>query len=346
MSGSIPLIDKEIIKLILEHLDNVEISRLLNKVPLKQGLLVLPDGASENARNKALQKLTLDKNLKYVIPLLESGQYSNFVKGNYENLKQGYSIEEFQLDLKKSHGELLDCLIYLIAENKLAGLINFFNNDIVVVREFKEFLIAEKINQIRFKRKIKANKAVQQPETEVLQKKINKLENENKNLKRKMEREIAKKIREFDTNFQNAAIEAEKKSAQKNNDFFSKLTQIKSELEKVKQKLSTKTKEYEELKEEFFGLQKLVKEKENSSKPVILVIGNLSATSILETQKYHILTLAKLSIQALENIVNHYDLFSIYIQTEYVSTGEYLLIKKRYPNIPINYTSKNEMEKN
>ncbi len=342
MSGSIPLIDKEIIKLILEHLDNVEISRLLNKVPLKQGLLVLPDGASENARNKALQKLTLDKNLKYVIPLLESGQYSTFVKGNYKNLKQDYSIEEFQLDLKKSHGELLDCLIYLIAENKLAGLINFFNNDIVVVREFKEFLIAEKINEIRFKRKIKTNKAVQQPETEVLQKKINKLENENKNLKRKMEREIAKKTREFDTNFKNAAIEAEKKS----NDFFSKIIQIKSELEKEKQNLSTKTKEYEELKAEFFGLQKLVKEKENSRKPVILVIGNLSATSTLETQKYHIVTLAKLSIQELENIINHYDLFSIYIQSEYVSTGEYLLIKKRYPNIPINYTSKNEMEKN
>ncbi|MCT4401897.1 hypothetical protein [Leuconostoc suionicum] len=345
MSGSVPLINQEIIKIVLQHLDNETISRLLNKVPLKQGLLVLPDGASDNARNKAIQNLTLEKNLKYIISVLESGQYKTLVKRNYDNLKNGYNVNDFQIDLKKSHGETLDYLIYLISENKLAGLINFFNDDLVIVKEFTDFLKVENFNEIRFKRDIKPNKTNQPAENDIFQKKINKLENENNNLKRKMDREIAKINREFDDAFRNAEIDSKEKIAMQKEEYLNNITQIKVELKKEKKKLAIKTKEYDELFAESLKLKQFARKNEELNRPVILVIGNLSANSILDTQKYQIITLAKLSSKSLENIIKQHELFKIYIQSEYVSTGEYLLIKKRYPNIPLKYTTKDNMEK-
>lgn len=345
MSGSIPLIRKRIIELLLQHFDNELISQLLNKAPMKQGLNILPINAPENSKNKVIQILLSEKNLKYIISILESGNYLNVVQGEYDDLHERYSLDGFYASLKETDGRSLDYLIFLITYDKMEGLSNLFLDDPVKVEELSTFLKNEGLDQVKIKKYERVNEEVKDTESEILKQTIIKLQNENKSLKKKIDRNLLKVKRNFEKELTTLNENAEKDQEDQKKNYEKQLENINLELNQSKQELASIKAINDSLITEIEELKELVKEVREFRRVSVLIIGDLPYDFALDEQKYRIITLAKTDRDALEDIINGNEISKIYIQSEYVSTGEYLSIKKRYATIPMEYISIENMKK-
>lgn len=175
---------KKITELILQHFDNESIGQLLNKAPLKQGISILPAGASNTSRNKAIQNLLAGKNLKYVIHILESGQFNSFIQRNYENENFEGSVDGFIAQLKEEDGFGLDYLLHLIATEKIESVVQLFQGSVDEVKQLSEFLENEEFSKFKFQRQQEPDSLSGDIVNNELQAQIKKLQNEKQNLQK------------------------------------------------------------------------------------------------------------------------------------------------------------------
>lgn len=344
MGGRAQLVEKSITELLLQHLDNESIGQLLIKAPLKQGMSILAS-ASNIARNKSIQNLLVNKNLKYVIHILESGQFNVFVQGNYENATEKVTLDEFRVHLKETNGLALDYLLYLISTDKIDSVVSMFNGNPVEVKQLSEFLKAEGFSGFRFHRR-------QEPEIESkdlarieLESQINKWKNENQRLQKKMDREVSKVERESENQVILLKKEQLEKSDKLTKIYESEITNLRTELIRNQRDLKQQISKNEKLEQSVLKLKDDLEIQLNLQRPSVLVVGNLPENSIIDSEKYRISAIAQLDSSGDDIISENPDLIKVYVQSEYVSTERYLEIKKRYPKIPMLYMSREKMKK-
>lgn len=345
MGGRAQLIEKSIAELILQHFDNEAISQLLAKTPLKQGMSILPTGSSDIARKKAIQNLLANKNLKYIINILESGQFNIFVQENYEDLSKNKPLDEFKLELTRTNGSALDYLLYLISVDHMGSLVSLFNGNSVEVKQFSSFLESEGFGDFIFHRPIQQQSESDNSNVIKLASQINKLQNDNQRLQKKMDREVSKLKRESE----NQLVLLKKEQLAENEKiteiYESEITKLKSELTINQRELKKQITKNEKLEKSVSKLKSDVETQRNLKKPSVLVVGNLPEESIIDSQQYQISAIANLDQAGEDILLEKSNWIKVYIQSEYVSTKKYLEIRKKYPKIPISYLSREQMKK-
>lgn len=345
MGGRAQLIEKSIAELILQHFDNESISQLLAKAPLKQGMSILPAGSSNIARKKAIQNLVANKNLKYIINILESGQFNIFVQENYENLPKKKSLDEFKLQLTRTNGSALDYLLYLISVDNIDSLVALFNDNSVEVKQFSSFLESEGFGDFIFHRPIQQQSEPDNSDVIKLASQINKLQNDNQRLQKKMDREVSKLERDSE----NQLVLLKKEQLAENE----RITKVyESEIAKLKSELTTNQRELkkqitinEKLEKSVFKLKSDVETQRSLKNPSVLVVGNLPEESIIDSQQYQISSIANLDQNGDDILLEKSNWIKVYVQSEYVSTEKYLEFRKKYPKIPMSYLSREQMKK-
>lgn len=344
MSESISLVDKEILKLILQHLDNNALGYLLQKAPLKQGVNILLPGASKNIRNKVIQILVAPKNLKYVKSAFETGKFNSFIHENYEITNKRYDFLEFKEYLKQTKGKAIDYLIFLLSEEGMNALNDLFADSLDNVKDIYNFFDESIFDIVQLNKK-EQSKVIKEKEEVVPIKSYIKIQKEYDKLQTKYSKEIFRIKNENETIIQKeqnmANIEREKLIYNYEN----KLKEYKSELQSISQKLVIKNKQYKKSIMEINSLKENLRNSSRQKRLLVLVVGNLPENPILDEQRYNIITLATANKDSLEKIIRQYNFIKIYLQSEYVSTAEYLEIKKRYPTLQMDYVSRKNMEK-
>ena len=339
------LIEKSIAELILQHFDNESISQLLAKAPLKQGLSILPARSSNIARKKAIQNLVANKNLKYIINILESGQFNIFVQENYENLPKKKSLDEFKLQLTRTNGSALDYLLYLISVDNIDSLVALFNDNSVEVKQFSSFLESEGFGDFIFHRPIQQQSEPDNSDVIKLASQINKLQNDNQRLQKKMDREVSKLERDSENQLVLLKKEQLAENERITKVYESEIAKLKSELTINQRELKKQITKNEKLEKSVFKLKSDVETQRSLKNPSVLVVGNLPEESIIDSQQYQISSIANLDQNGDDILLEKSNWIKIYVQSEYVSTEKYLEFRKKYPKIPMSYLSREQMKK-
>lgn len=162
---------------------------------------------------------------------------------------------------------------------------------------------------------------------------------------KKMDREIAKVERGFKSQISLLNEDHLNKSDKLIKLHKSEINDLKIELSNTQRQLTRQISKNKQLEDSLFKLKDDLEIQRDMKRPTILVVGNLPENSILDTQMYRILTTLKIDLQEENLLAENTDLIKVYLQSEYVSMGEYLAIKKGYPNIPLEYTSRENMKK-
>lgn len=101
----------------------------------------------------------------------------------------------------------------------------------------------------------------------------------------------------------------------------------------------------EKLEKSVFKLKSDLEMQLNLKKPSVLVVGNLPENSIIDSQQYQISSIANLDKDGEDILLEKSNFIKVYIQSEYVSTENYLEIRKKYPKVPMSYLSREQMKK-
>jgi len=345
MSGPSGLVEKSIIELLLLHFDNETIGQLLNKAPLKQGLSILPASASNVARNKAIQNLLVNKNLKYVISALESSQFNSFVQSDFKEYEERMSLDEFKTKLVETNGMALEYLLYMISQEKIDEAVQLFQSNTAEVQLVSKLMNDEGLEGFRFKRLQESEKTIVDSNINDLDAQIKKLQNENQRLQKKLNREVSRAERDLANQISKLTVDHETEIAELEKTYNREISALKMDLSKAQREATTQIAKNEKLERSINKLEEELKTQRNSHRPAVLVVGNLPENSILDEQKYQISTIAKIDSNWDTLVSKNDDLVKVYLQSEYVSTSEYLAVKKITPNIPMEYLNREKMKK-
>lgn len=345
MSGPSGLVEKSVIELLLQHFDNETIGQLLNKAPLKQGLSILPVGASDLARNKAIQTLLINKNLKYVISAFESSQFSSFVQTDFKEYVERMSLEELKSKIVETDGLALEYLLYMLSQEKIDEVVQLFHSNTADVQLISELMNEGSLENFRFKRRQEPEKLIVDSNIDELEIQIKKLQNENQRLQKKLNREMAKAERDFENQIAKLTAEHDTVIGELEKNHNREISALKIKLGKSQREVTTQIEKNEKLERSINKLEEDLKAQLNSHRPAVLVVGNLPENSILDEQKYQISTIAKIDSNWDSLVSKNNELVKVYLQSEYVSTSEYLAVKKSTPNVSMEYLSREKMKK-
>lgn len=345
MSGPKQLVEQLIIELLLQHLDNEVIGQLLNKAPLKQGLSILPTNASNIARNKAIQELLSNKNLKYVISVFESGQFNSLIQTNYEEKPEPISLDELKVRLTETEGLALDSLLSMISKNRVSSVVQLFKGSAVEVNRLSEYIDDEGLGNFRFQRRRELNTIVVNSGVIALESQIKKLQSENQRLQKKKDREIHKIKRDFENQIAQLNVSYHENFEELENKFENEITVLKIKLSKAEHDFKNEILKNKKLNQSIIKLNHDLEIQRKLKRPSVLVVGNLPENSILDEQKYRIFTIAKIDSKWNSFVATKSDVIKVYLQSEYVSMSEYLEIKKNHSEIPMEYLSRENMKK-
>lgn len=333
MSGSSNLVESAITELVLQHLDNEAIGLLLEKAPQKRGISILPVGAKDIIRNKAIQTLLLNKNLKYVVSVIESGQFNGWLKENYEEITIAPQIEEFKGHIKKTNGLAIGYLLYLIEIGEMSKATKLFGGNLIEVKQFSKFLESEGLNDIRLEREKKEPNIDSDVEI-----RIQELEEENQKLQKKLSRESIKLERQLKNELKALNKENHEKSLKMIEEHEAKVSELKDELETAHLEIKRRISFNKELEVTVTKLKNSLEIERKIKLPIVLVVGNLPENSIIDTTKYRIQTMTTLNMENGCDI-SSLGLMKIYLQSEYVSTSEYLTMKKNTLIFPLSISA-------
>ena len=289
--------------------------------------------------------MVANKNLKYIINILESGQFNIFVQENYENLPKKKSLDEFKLQLTRTNGSALDYLLYLISVDNIDSLVALFNDNSVEVKQFSSFLESEGFGDFIFHRPIQQQSEPDNSDVIKLASQINKLQNDNQRLQKKMDREVSKLERDSENQLVLLKKEQLAENERITKVYESEIAKLKSELTINQRELKKQITKNEKLEKSVFKLKSDVETQRSLKNPSVLVVGNLPEESIIDSQQYQISSIANLDQNGDDILLEKSNWIKIYVQSEYVSTEKYLEFRKKYPKIPMSYLSREQMKK-
>lgn len=333
-----------LLELILSHLSDEILDNLKTKVPQKQSGAIVLRNHNETARKKCIKLLTNIKNIDYVSSFLESGQVHIKIEENYLFGEKLVSFVELEEMIRKNGGLQLGYLIFVIEKYKLVGLNGIFFGNPDNVKKFKNFLSEIKLQDYIIKNEnpnIVGNKYGNN-EFEIkyneLRKRVGKFKHkEEKN--KQYQKKILTQLHEQNSLYKEQSTELKNVR----NTLVSKdltISEKEVELDNLKRLLGSALKKNNKLKKDIEALTNnisILKKRQKS----VLVIGNLPDNSILDNFNYHITVLPN-TIKFNETVYKS-EFVKVYIQSEYVSIGEYYDLKNRFTSISFEYTSRNNM---
>ena len=264
---------------------------------------------------------------------------------NYENLTKKKSLDEFKLQLTRTNGSALDYLLYLISVDNIDSLVALFNDNSVEVKQFSSFLESEGFGDFIFHRPIQQQSEPDNSDVIKLASQINKLQNDNQRLQKKMDREVSKLERDSENQLVLLKKEQLAENERITKVYESEIAKLKSELTINQRELKKQITKNEKLEKSVFKLKSDVETQRSLKNPSVLVVGNLPEESIIDSQQYQISSIANLDQNGDDILLEKSNWIKIYVQSEYVSTEKYLEFRKKYPKIPMSYLSREQMKK-
>lgn len=255
------------------------------------------------------------------------------------------SLDEFKTKLVETNGMALEYLLYMISQEKIDEAVQLFQSNTAEVQLVSKLMNDEGLEGFRFKRLQESEKTIVDSNINDLDAQIKKLQNENQRLQKKLNREVSRAERDLANQISKLTVDHETEIAELEKTYNREISALKMDLSKAQREATTQIAKNEKLERSINKLEEELKTQRNSHRPAVLVVGNLPENSILDEQKYQISTIAKIDSNWDTLVSKNNDLVKVYLQSEYVSTSEYLAVKKITPNIPMEYLSREKMKK-
>lgn len=339
MSVTNKIMKQTLLKLVMQHLPNKVLNKLLLKAPRKQGAIVIPDNGNSIIRRNSISTLTNIRNLDYTIAFLEDCKSNIEIMEKYTLGGDLVDFKKIKEEMHENKGEQLGYLLFVIERFGVEQLSDIFENNTERVEEFANFLKELGLENYIIDTNKEENKTLD------LENKYNQLRNQLEQTRTKYHTRIVKLKKELHKSL-------EKINDQKN------VNEIQSqEIDKLKIELINKEKVVEKSNNQFETLKnqnkviinknKTLQEKNDelvaNNRKTILVIGNLPNESILDNIKFRIIVIP--SVASFKKNVDNYQIIKVYVQAEYVSINTYAKLKNKFSEISFEYISRENMKR-
>lgn len=341
MKTAISLFDSKLTELILSHLENSSINQLLNKAPMKRRISVLPSGASNSMRTKAIDELASGKNINYVLTAFENGQFNGLINEKYSKETDVLNEEQLKRRLNSLKGEGLEYLLFVISTHGREALEKMFNSNPESIDIFSSYLQELGIDDYKLRRQeeyLPKNEDGDYAEVRRLEEQYQKLQGEFTKFQKKSERDNKKERVQIEEKYRSELETISSRHQIEIKEIRRQLLDNENIIQNLNKEIEKITKKNNKLEAENRALQDNVHLKKRMP---VLIIGNLPEQSILDETRYEIS--ARPDLTNMDTLIANENFVKVYLQSEYVSTSEYYSLKKKFVDVTFEYTSRANM---